>query len=483
MSVSVSITRTRFPPEPNGYLHIGHLKAMLKNFKTGSTTCILRFDDTNPETEKQMYVDAAIEDVEWLGFKPSKITYTSDYFDQLYDYAIDLIKLDLAYIDSTPAKEMAEMRYNGIATKDRNRPIEESLTLFNEMKEGKYANGQYVLRLKIKHDHNNTSMRDPIAYRIKHSSHYRTKDKWCIYPSYDFSHSLVDSIEKIDWSYCTREFFIRRDQYFWTLDQLKLHRPQVLEFNRLVISDVLLSKRKILAKISDLSDPVNSFDDPSLFTISGLRNRGFPPEALIHFCENYVSYVEGEGGVIPKHKFDHSVREYFNSVCKRRFGIVNPIQLSVLSQDKIIIRPDNFDPHSLIGREIHIPNNPVLLIEKTDFKLDPEKKYKRLAPGKEVRLKYYSIIKYKDHDINGIIAEALEKNKTKGAAIQWLYKADAVEMNCIDPDTSNTYTVLVESTVPCMHGQVIQFERLGYYKVLNDTTLMKVVSLKNGYHT
>ena len=480
-SNKVKVIRTRFPPEPNGYLHIGHLKAMLKDFEPGNR-CILRFDDTNPLTEKQKYVDAAIRDVTWLGFEPAEITYTSDYFDRLYECAIQLIETGLAYVDSTPAKEMSRLRYDGIPTKDRDRSIESSLTIFNQMKNGEHPDGSYVLRLKIKADHPNTSMRDPIAYRIKHARHYRTGDKWCIYPSYDFSHSLVDSFEKIDWSYCTREFFIRRDQYYWHLDQLNMHRPKVLEFSRLVISDVLLSKRKILAKIADPDDPVTGLDDPSLFTLAGLRNRGYPPKALIYFCKKCVSYVEGDGGAIPLHTFDYYVREYFNAECKRRFAVCDPLKVNVNAKGREIIRPDSFDPHSTIGRIIKIPDNPVVYIERSDFRdTKPERKYKRLAPGKEIRLKYFTVAKYDSHELESVTLNALDKNKTKGAAIQWLLETDMIKMPCYDPENGKHSTIFVEHSVPKSAGTVIQFERLGYYKVLTNNALIKVTSLKSKY--
>jgi glutaminyl-tRNA synthetase len=474
----MSTKKTRFPPEPNGFLHIGHLKAMMKNFND-TDECILRFDDTNPATEKKIYVDAIKRDVDWFGFKYLKITYTSDYFLQLYRTALSLIDKDLAYIDSSTSEEIKEQRKNAIPSPDRDRPIEETKKIFLEMKDGEHTEGSYVLRLKIDYCHPNTSMRDPVAYRINYTPHYRTNRTWNVYPSYDFSHGLCDSFEEITHSYCTREFYIRRKQYYWIIEQLGLHRPLVEEFDRLVIEDVLLSKRKILKSIAD--GTVDNFDDPNLFTISGLRNRGYTPESLMHFVSKYVAYTTSDSSVIPLHKFNFAVREYFNEHCKRRFAVIDPLKVTIVNPCSTkIIRPDDSNPLNKVGREV--PVSDVIYIESTDFKEDhPEKKYKRLAPGKEIRLKYLSVAEYVDHDDKGVSIKLLDKKKCKGAAIHWVSEKDMVKHNMFDPTTKITRTILTEN-MDINDNDIVQFERLGYYKYTNDT-FMFINGLKDSYNT
>lgn len=483
--------KTRFPPEPNGFLHIGHVKAMIKDFNS-SPNCILRFDDTNPLAEKQCYVDAAINDIQWLGFKPVEITYTSDYFEELYEIALKLIKLDKAFIDSSTAAEINAQRggpkNNPYPSPDRNRPIEDSLRIFKEMKEEKYLEGTYTLRLKIDATSPNPCLRDPIAYRIIYASHYRTGSRWCIYPSYDFSHSLVDSLEEITHSYCTREFFIRRDQYYWTIDTLGMFRPLVEEFNRLNIEGVQLSKRKIIAQVE--AGEVTGFDDPRLFTIAGLRNRGFPPEAIVHFVQNHVEYALKDGGVLERHKFDFGVREYLNDHCVRRFGVKNPLKVNItnLNPDDPsfkceFLRPDDPNPNSTVGRTVKMSN--VVYIDHNDFKLEAEKKYKRLAPGKEVRLRYYGIVKYVNHIVNedGVVTsvtiELLDKVKTKGAAIHWVPETDAIDINVHFPDENIHRMMKCENNL--VVDDVVQFERVGYAKILAPDKAIMITELKNSY--
>jgi len=484
---------TRFPPEPNGYLHIGHLKAMLKDFD--SDNCILRLDDTNPESEKQEYVDAIIKDVEWLGFKYSTVTYTSNYFNLLYNCAIKLIERDLAYVDSTPHELIKKQRHELIPSPDRNRPINESLQIFKEMNQGFHAESAYVLRLKIDYQHQNAAMRDPIAYRIKFTPHYRTNTEWKIYPSYDYSHGIIDTIEGITHSYCTNEFYIRREQYYWTVDKLldllDTQRPDeaggtkpiVEEFDRLNIEDVLLSKRKILELVK--AGKVTGFDDPSLFTIAGLRNRGYPAEALVSFCKNYVTYSYGEGGTgtVPKHKFEWAVREYMNMNCVRRFAVKNPLMVKItgsIGVDKIL-RPDDGNCNTTTGRMI--PLTDTLYIDRSDFKLDPEKKYTRLAPGREIRFKYFAVAKYVSHDtdsdgnVSCVYVEILDTNKTKSAAINWVSDADKIEMKL----AHSSDILLCENNLKIK--DLVQFERLGYYRVISENIVIEVSDLKNNYNT
>ena len=473
---------TRFPPEPNGRLHIGHLKAMLKDFNNTDLS-YLRMDDTNPLTEKQEFVDNIIEDVDWFGFKYDKITYTSDYFQQLFDVAVKLISMGLAYVDSSTSAEIGMQRKNGTASADRERSIDDNMRLFMEMKDGKHPEGSYSLRLKIDYAHNNTSMRDPVAYRINYNEHYRTGKTWSVYPSYDFAHSLCDSFEKITHSYCTTEFYIRREQYFWVLKKLDMHLPVVEEFNRLVIEDVILSKRKILAAIE--AKTVSGFDDPSLFTICGLRNRGYSPESLIHFCTNYVSYTDAtESAIIPRHKFDFAVREYFNEHCLRRFAVIDPLKIIIRNFDSFgsttILRPDTADPMATEGRDLPISN--VIYIERCDFKLEPEKKYKRLAPGKEVRLRYFTIVKYVSHEMNedesrvaSVTVDLMDKKKTRGAAIHWVSDADYRKWSLRSDDDTQIY---VENNINI--GDIVQFERVGYFRI-NEGEIVKVTQLKKTY--
>ena len=278
---------TRFPPEPNGSLHIGHVKSIVVNFNYANESenkkCILRMDDTNPETEKQEYVDYIIKDIEWLGFKPWKITYTSDYFEDLYNYAIILIKNDKAYVDFSSKEEIKENRENKKENEYRNKSIELNLREFENMKDGKYKEHEAVLRLKIDMGHKNIIMRDPIAYTIKATPHYKTKDKWNIYPSYDYSHGIVDSIEKITYSYCTMEFRTRRDLYYWSLEQLNklgigMHIPIVKEYGKLKIENSILSKRNINKLIKD--GLIENYDDPRLYTIRGMMRRGYSPNII-----------------------------------------------------------------------------------------------------------------------------------------------------------------------------------------------------------
>ncbi len=390
--------QTRFPPEPNGYLHIGHAKAICLDFglaKDYGGKCNLRFDDTNPTKEEQEYIDAIKEDVAWLGFDwGDKIYYASDYFDQLYVWAVRLIKLDKAYIDSLSADEIRE--YRGTLTepgKDspyRDRPVAENLDLFERMRAGEFEEGSHVLRAKIDMTSGNLNMRDPILYRILRATHPRTGDNWCIYPMYDWAHGQSDSIEKVTHSICTLEFEAHRPLYDWFLDTLDVYHPQQIEFARLNLSHTITSKRKLRKLVE--GGYVTGWDDPRMPTLSGLRRRGYTPEAIRNLCDG--TGVAKSEGVAEIALLEYYLREDLNKRADRVMAVLHPL--------KVII--DNYPADQV--EEFEVPNNPedestgtrkvpfsrVVYIEKSDFMEEPpNKKFFRLAPGKEVRLKsaYY----------------------------------------------------------------------------------------------
>lgn len=482
----VSTVRTRFPPEPNGPLHIGHLKAMVMNFDYAAKyggECILRLDDTNPDTEKQSYVDGIIRDVDWLGFKYVKITYTSDYFNKIYEQAKILILAGLAYVDDSSREQMCQLRRQGLKSPCRDRAIHESLTIFEDMKDGLYKDGQYVLRLRIQDDvaKRNSSMDDPVAYTIKHPDkrpHYRTTG-WCIYPSYDFSHPIVDSFENVTHSYCTREFFIRRELYYWVLHALDLPKPFVHEFDRLNIRGAILSKRKIMALIDSTDNEIMNFDHPSLFTISGLRSHGHAAEALIHFCRNYVDYTENDTSSVELHKFEHAIKEYYSQHLIRRFGIKDPLKLVITNFSKIsgtINRPDN--PDVINSPYRIIPSDPIVYIDRSDFMMNPPKKYKRFSPTRRVWLRYYGLIEYQLTDEDGTIHVCMDQNPSpdisKGcSAIQWVSGQDMVKYPTSLSDVPNMWC---EKNIKA--GDRVQLERIGYYYCDSFEHLVEIIPLK-----
>lgn len=412
---------TRFPPEPNGYIHLGHLKAMRFDFDlhTGPNDyCVLRMDDTNPEAEKQEYVDAIIEDVKWLGYKFKKLTYTSDYFKELYDFAVILIKNNLAYVDFTDADKMKEMRHSGTESEYRNMSCEWHLTEFENMKNRKYDENAAVLRLKIDMQNDNHTLRDPVAYRIKYTPHYRTKDAYCIYPSYDYSHGIVDALENITDSYCTTEFIVRREQYYWTVLKLKelginniSDKANVVEFGRLNVEGVMLSKRKIIPLIEN--KVLSGFDDPRLYTIRGLRRRGFTPEIL----KNIVYHVnmDRNESVISQGLIEHELRTYFDKCAPRAFAVMNPIKVvnDDLNADynHICIHPNHPTDISMLFHETNLTKE--VYIEKSDFREIDSSDYFRLAPNKTIRYRYADFVKYKSHDNNEIKVINIVPENTK----------------------------------------------------------------------
>ncbi|MEO5967912.1 MAG: glutamine--tRNA ligase/YqeY domain fusion protein [Ferruginibacter sp.] len=402
---------TRFPPEPNGYLHIGHAKAITVNFslakKYGGKTN-LRFDDTNPVTEETEYVDSIKDDIKWLGYTWHEERYASDYFDTLYDYAVKLIKDGLAYVDDSTSEEIAELKgtpqTEGKDSKYRSRSIAENLKLFSEMKEGKYKDGEKVLRAKVDMKSTNMLLRDPIIYRIKHAHHHRTGDKLCIYPMYDFAHGQSDSIENITHSICTLEFVPHKPLYDWLIEKLEIFPSHQYEFARLNLTYTVMSKRKLLQLVNEKF--VNGWDDPRMPTISGFRRRGYTPESIHLFCEKIG--VARRENLIDFGLLEFCVREDLNKIAKRAMAVLDPVKLIITNYDEskseILIGENNPDDLS-DTREIPFSNE--LWIEREDFKEVPEKKWFRLAPGKMVRLKSAFIIECDDFvkDESGNITE------------------------------------------------------------------------------
>ena len=386
---------TRFPPEPNGYLHIGHAKSICLNFGLAQTyhgTCNLRFDDTNPTKEEVEYVDAIKEDVHWLGFEwHDGAHYASDYFDRLYDLAVRLIKDGKAYVDSLSADEIRQ--YRGTLTepgKDspyRNRSVEENLDLFERMRNGEFEDGRHVLRAKIDMAHPNMLMRDPTLYRIRKAAHHRTGDRWCIYPMYDFTHCLSDAIECITHSICTLEFENNRALYDWVLDQLAMPcRPRQYEFARLNLTYTVLSKRKLIQLVQE--GHVSGWDDPRMPTISGIRRRGYTPESIRIFCERIG--VAKANSIVDMALLEHTIREDLNRRAPRMMAVLRPLKVTIENypegRTEMLTAVNNPEDAAMGTRQV--PFSRTLYIEREDFMEDPPKKYFRLAPGREVRLRY-----------------------------------------------------------------------------------------------
>ncbi|RQO67861.1 glutamine--tRNA ligase [Pedobacter sp. KBW06] len=404
---------TRFPPEPNGYLHIGHAKAICLNFgltkKYGGYTN-LRFDDTNPITEKTEYVDSQQQDIKWLGFEWKNELYTSDYFDTLYDFAVKLIEKGLAYVDDSSAEEIAALKGTPTeAGKDspyRSRSIAENLDLFARMKAGEFADGARILRAKADMSSPNMIMRDPIIYRIKHAEHHRTGNKWCIYPMYDFAHGQSDSIETITHSICTLEYVSHRELYDWFIEHLDIFPSKQYEFARLNLSYTVMSKRKLLQLVNE--GVVSGWDDPRMPTISGLRRRGYTPESIREFCER-IGIAKREN-LIELSLLEFCVREHLNKTANRVMAVLDPIKLVITNypegQEEVLHGENNPEAEDKGGiREIPFCNE--LWIEREDFMEEPAKKWFRLAPGATVRLKHAYIVKCEDFrkDAEGNVTE------------------------------------------------------------------------------
>ena len=404
---------TRFPPEPNGYLHIGHAKSICLNFGIAEEfngTCNLRFDDTNPEKEEQKYLDAIIEDVRWLGFDwQDRLFYASGYFEQMFDCALQLIKAGKAYVCDLDADQIRD--YRGTLTqpgKDspyRNRSVDENLDLFQRMRSGEFPDGTRTLRAKIDMAHPNLNMRDPVMYRILHATHPRTADNWCIYPTYDWAHGLEDSFEKITHSICTLEFENHRPLYDWFLDQLNVFHPQQIEFARLNLSYTVMSKRKLLQLVQD--DLVKGWDDPRLPTISGLRRRGYPPQTIRNFCK--LIGVNKFNSTIDIALLEHCLREDLNKTSPRVMAVLRPLKVVIdnYPNGKVEQLQAVNNPEDPAAGTRSVPFSKVLYIEQDDFMENPPKKFYRLAPGREVRLRYAYFITCTDvvKDQNGKITE------------------------------------------------------------------------------
>lgn len=524
--------QTRFPPEPNGYLHIGHAKAICIDFGAAEKfggVCNLRLDDTNPTKEDEEYVEAIMEDIKWLGFKWGKVLYASDYFDQIHECAIKLIKKGLAYVDELSADEIRE--YRGTLTEPgkespyRNRPVEESLDLFMRMTNGEFENGKMVLRAKIDMASPNLNMRDPVIYRILHARHHRTGDKWCVYPMYDFAHPISDTLEGVTHSLCSLEFEDHRPLYNWVLEALEFPKPsRQIEFARLNLNYTLTSKRKCLRLVNEKI--VSGWDDPRMSTISGMRRRGYTPEAIRDFCERIG--VSKANSVVDFALLEHCVRADLNKKATRAMAVLKPV--------KVIIEnyPEDQTEEVFIEVNPELENSPVrpvpfsreIYIEEDDFMIDPPKKYFRLSPGAEVRLKGAYIIKCTSYetDENGKVTiirctydpqskggNAPDGRKIKGT-LHWVSAKHAIDaqVNLYDrlftvpnpsdeSDGKDLLDYINKDSLVVLNncklepylkdaklGESFQFLRLGYFCLDKDSTEDKLifnrtVSLKDSW--
>jgi len=415
---------TRFPPEPNGYLHIGHAKSICLNFGLANdyegAKCNLRFDDTNPIKEEDEYVNSIIEDVKWLGFNTDNILYASDYFEKMYAYAVQLIQKDKAYIDDQNPDEISKSRGSlkipGTESPFRNRTVKENLQLFEDMRDGKFQNGEKVLRAKIDMSSPNLNFRDPIMYRILHATHHRTGDAWCIYPMYDWAHGLEDSIEGITHSICTLEFQDHRPLYDWFLDQLDVHHPQQIEFARLNLNYTIMSKRKLKQLVDE--SHVSGWDDPRMPTISGFRRKGYSPESIRELC-NRVG-VARRDGIIDIALLENCVRKDLNEFSQRVMAVLDPLKVVITNYPENQVEnleADNNPENEADGKRI-IPFSRELWVEKSDFMEEAPKKFFRLSENREVRLKhaYYVTCNKVIKNENGEVVElhCSYDPKTKG---------------------------------------------------------------------
>jgi len=511
--------QTRFPPEPNGYLHIGHVKAIAMDFGVAEQfngVCSLRFDDTNPAKEEEEYVDAIMEDIRWLGYDwEDRLFFASDYFDQLYEFALEMIKAGKAYVDDLSADEIRE--YRGTLTepgKDsphRNRSVEENLDLFERMKEGEFEKGARVLRAKIDMASPHINLRDPVMYRILHEEHHRTGDKWCIYPMYDWAHGQSDSMEGVTHSLCSIEYKNHRPLYDWFLDQLDIFHPQQIEFARFNMTYTVMSKRRLVRLVKE--GYVQGWDDPRMITLAGMRRAGISPEAIIKFIEHV-----GVGlslSTIQHSKFDHFVRDDLNQRTNRVNGVLKPLKVVLTNypddQVEMMEFPNHPDDPSRGVREV--PFTRELYIEEGDFMEEPHKKFWRLAPGREVRLRYGYLITCTDviKDGKGEIVKihctidpdtrggnAPDGRRVKGT-LHWVSASHALDAEVrlydrlfthpfpkeaegdftdyINPDSLQVIeNAKVEPSLKdAPVGNSYQFERVGYFCVDPDTTDEKLV--------
>lgn len=503
------MVRTRFPPEPNGILHIGHAKAININFgfaKAHEGICFLRLDDTNPEAEKDEFVKSIAEMVKWLGYEPYKITYSSDYFDQLHDYAVDLIKRGLAYICHQKPHELRG--FNPPPSPWRDRPIQESLTLFQDMRLGKFDEGTASLRMKFTMEE---GKQDPVAYRIKYVPHHRTNDKWCIYPTYDFAHCLCDSIENITHSLCTKEFQNRRSSYYWLCNALDIYCPVQWEYSRLNINYTVVSKRKLKQLID--AKIVSGWDDPRLYTLESLKRRGFPPEAIKEFCAKLG--VTGANSAVHPHMIEAEVRDHLNVHAPRTMAVLEPLKLIIENFQEIFpgeesheievpdfpIDPENSPKHKIVIE-------PVIYLERSDFKngSEPDKNFRRLTPIQPVGLRFvHLLISVKEvklneaNDVTEVIvtAQRADQAPKPKAFIQWVSRPSTCEVRSYDTlfDMSNPedhpdglLASCRANSLHIYHSAMVdkyllnsppysrfQFERIGYFSVDPDSTSSTLV--------
>ncbi len=513
---------TRFPPEPNGYLHIGHAKSICLNFGLAAEfggLCNFRFDDTNPGKEEMEYVDSIMNDVRWLGFDwQDRLYHASDYFERLYEWAIELIKSGKAYVDSLSADEIRE--YRGTLTEAgkespyRNRSVSENLDLFERMRAGGFADGEHVLRAKIDMASPNLNLRDPVMYRIRHMPHWRTGDKWCIYPMYDYAHGQSDALEGITHSICTMEYEDHRALYDWFLDNLDVPcHPRQIEFARLNLAYTVMSKRKLLQLVQE--GYVAGWDDPRMPTLAGMRRRGYPPEAIRNFCERIG--VGKRESLVDYGLLEYSVREVLNLKAQRVMGVLRPLKVVVENYPEGVVEQLEAinNPEDASAGVRNVPFSKVIYIERDDFMENPPKQFFRLAPGREVRLRYAYFIKCVDvvKNENGEVTElrCVYDPATRGgdspdgrkvkATLHWVSAAHAVEAEVrlydtllSQPDVSDesngstfkdfinpgSLEVIADAKLePALAGApagvTYQFERLGYFCVDPDSTPEKMV--------
>ena len=522
---------TRFPPEPNGYLHIGHAKSICINFGLAQEyggLCNLRFDDTNPVKEDTEYVDSIREDVHWLGGEwDDREYYASNYFDQLYAFAEQLIRDGKAYVDSQSAEEIRASRGTltqpGTESPYRNRSIEENLDLFHRMRGGEFADGEHVLRAKIDMASPNVVMRDPTLYRIRHAEHHRTGDKWCVYPMYDFTHCLSDSLEGITHSICTLEFVNNRELYDWVLDALNVYHPQQIEFARLGLTYTVLSKRKLIQLVK--GGFVRGWDDPRMPTICGMRRRGYTPEAIRDFCSR-IGVARAEN-LVEYSLLEFCVREHLNAIAPRTMAVLDPIKVVIENypEGQVEWFDMPFSQDGSVEGSRKVPFSRELYIERDDFREDPPKKFHRLFPGSEVRLRYAYYVTCKDvvKDTDGNIVElrCTYDPESKGGAtpdgrkikgtIHWVSVPHAVSAevrlyehlftsptpgntpegveftDLLNPDSMRVVTAQVEPALAEFPaGSRVQFERLGYFCVDPDSkpgapVFNRTVTLKDSW--
>jgi len=525
--------QTRFPPEPNGYLHIGHAKAIVVNFGLAAQyggDCNLRFDDTNPVTEDTLFVDKIREDVSWLGYQWAKECYASDYFETLYAFAHDLIDKGLAYVDDSSSEEIGEMKGNPVTpgknSPFRERSIAENKDLFTAMKNGSFKDGEKVLRAKIDMSSPNMHFRDPIIYRIKHAHHHRTADKWCIYPMYDFAHGQSDAIENVTHSLCSLEFRHHRDLYDWFINQLNIFPSRQIEFARMNVAYMITSKRKLLKLVQE--NLVSGWDDPRMSTISGMRRRGYPAKAIVAFCDR--AGVAKRDNLISMELLEFSVREVLNKTALRAMAVLDPVKvtLSNFPENQVDWLSMENNPEDPEGGTRLVPFSNHLYIERDDFSENPPPKYFRLAPGQMVRLKSAYIIKCDEviknketGDVVEIICSYFPESKsgqdTSGLKVKgtlhWVEASHAVKAEIRDyerlftvPEPTSEEEIdflqfvnkeslkinisarVEPSLLGANAGQTYQFLRQGYYCKDKDSTgdvpvFNRTVGLKDSFVT